>query len=327
MARSSAQIRLAFINSLVTTAAALGLTINPNNWISVPGSLSQTDYKLLLLNMGVDAQSFEEQLNDLFQSQQEVLIASAAPQTGNWFQYQMLLFQFNVTTPQVPSLQPSSAPNALSVVWNPVVLSYQVIKFCSVVYGSAGRCLIKVAAISAGVPADLDTIAGAGALAAATSFVNLIAAPGISYVVTSGISDWLFLQLDVYYTGVYSAVIFSSVSQAITTFLNSIPFNGIMKLSALEEAILAVAGVQDMDFVNVAARPDAPPSGYTSSWGSPSQEYLVAASTEEARSWDTIAGYIAVEDGGSTGGAIPNSQLGDFRVGSSGILNLNCIAE
>ena len=195
MARSIPQIRLAFINSLVTTAAALGLTINPNNWISVPGSLSETDYKLLLLNMGVDAQSFEEQLNDLFQSQQEVLIASAAPQTGNWFQYQMLLFQFNATTPQVPLLQQSSAPNALSVVWNPVVLSYQVIKFCSVVYGSAGRCLIKVAAISAGIPADLDTIAGAGALAAATSFVNLIAAPGISYVVTSGISDWLFLQL------------------------------------------------------------------------------------------------------------------------------------
>ena len=43
MARSDVQIRNILINALVSSAAALGITINPNNWVKVPGSISQTD--------------------------------------------------------------------------------------------------------------------------------------------------------------------------------------------------------------------------------------------------------------------------------------------
>ena len=332
MALTISQNQLILSNFLVAYAASIGITINPNIWTLVPGSISETDYKLLLLNTIASGMGFQQQENDLFQSQQETLIASAPPQTAQWYQNQMLLFQFNSSIPQVPQIQPSTTANALAIVWNQVNPQYRVISFCIAVFGSAGRCLIKVAAISNGLPANLDSIYP-GALAAATSFVNLTACAGISYIVTSGNSDWLFLQIDLYYSGVYSSVIFDSVSSAITSFLNSLSQSGfstntlaVFKLSALEDAILQVPGVTDMEYINVALRPDvAYPGSTATTWGTTFQEYLVSDSDENNRSWETIAGYISLENGSSTGGSIPNSQLGQYRVGSSGVLNLNCI--
>lgn len=327
MARTVEQIQINLISQLVAYAASIGITINPNDWIYVPGNLSETDYKLLLLNTVASGIAIEEQENDLFNTQQETLIASSAPQTGLWFQFQMLMFQFNATIPQVPQIQPSFGTSPLSVIWSPVNATYRVIAFCSVPpKQSGGTCRIKVAAISNGLPVNLDSIYP-GALAAAFSFTNLIAAPGISYVVTSGNSDWLYLQLDVFFNGVFSAVIFATVQAAITAYLNNIPFDGIFKLSSLEEAILAVDGVEDMDFVNVWARPDvAYPGSTLTTWGTTYQNKLVSLNTENNKSYSTAAGYIAVENGTSTGGSIANSKLGDFRVGSSGLLNLNCVA-
>jgi hypothetical protein len=62
MARTVAQIRVSLINSLVSVAAGLGITIDPNKWIATPGLLSETDYKLLLLNTVADAGAIQEQL-------------------------------------------------------------------------------------------------------------------------------------------------------------------------------------------------------------------------------------------------------------------------
>ncbi len=313
MARTSSQIRIAFINSLIQAAANIGIVINPNDWRFIPGSLSETDYKLLLLNMNVDAQSFEEQLNDAFIVDVENLIAVIPPQTGLWFQYQILsIFQFNITTTQVPIIDESNPPSSLVPHFDPVIEAYKVVKYCSVQFLSDGRCQIKVAAQVSNLPVDLDTGAGVGALAAVQSFVNTVAAPGISYVVTSGNSDKVFHQIDVYYQGVYSAVIFANVSLAITNYYNSIPFNGVVKLSGLESAILAVAGVNDVVFNNIQARKD------SASFGTGVD--LVLDNDELNRIYQTIAGYAQVE---TTAG----KTLSDFRVGSSGILNLNCIPE
>ncbi len=333
MARTIQEIHISLVNYLVTYAASLGITINPDNWVYVPGSLSETDYKLLLLNTIENGLAYEEQLNDLFQTNQELLIKSASPQTKFWFQNQMInLFQWNATDTQIPIIIPPS----IIPVFDPVNDQYKVISFCVVEFASAGRCLIKVAAKdSNNLPADLDTTVGAGALDAAQAFINELAAPGISYIVSSGMSDWLFLQLDVYFNGSYSSVIFQRISDAITSFLNNLSIvslsnnsTAIVKLSALEDAILHVQGVNDVVFVNVAGRPDAneiTPGSTT--WGTSQQLYIITSGTENARQYQTKAGYIAVENGTSTGGAIPNSKLSDYRVGSSGILNLNCIAE
>jgi len=344
MARPIILIQNGLSADLVAAAASLGITINPQDWVSVPGNLSETDYKLLLLNTVASGIGFEEQQYDLFLSQQEALISAAQPQTLGWFQYQFLNMQYNSTTPILPQIQPSTGVNPLSVIWsqpaNPANLP---IAFCIAQEGYSGQCLIKIASSSNGLPVPVSS----GVLASAVSFSNLIAAPGISYVVSSAKSDWLFLQLDVYYNGAYSAIIFASVQTAITNFLNSLSttaFNSnlsaTMKLSALENAILSVTGVNDVEFINVAVRPDITSAGLPT-WGTSYQEYLVSNGaiwntstgwsgglnpTENAKSWSSIAGYISLENNTSTGGSINFSQLSDFRTGTSGILNLNCIA-
>ena len=334
MARQINAILNSLIANLVAYAASIGITINPNDCVFVPGNLSETDYKLLLLNTVANGLGYEEQLNDAFNTQQEALIAQAPPQIGAWLQYQMLnIFQWNSDTPQIPSITP---PN-FAPVFNPVIPAYKVIGFCSTSSNNAGTVLIKVAANSGGLPADLDTTVGTGALASAIAFANEIAAPGITYFVSSGNSDWLFMQLDVYYQGAYSSTIFNSVQTAITNFLNSLALsafgvNGVcvVKLSALENAILSVTGVLDVEFVNVAGRPDYNNvDPLLSTFGTGLQQFLVQSETEIQRSYTPTAGYIQLENGESSGtpSPVPNSKLSDYRAGSSTILNLNCIPQ
>lgn len=344
MALSILQNRNILYNALVAAAATLGIVINPLAWVSVPGELSETDYKLLTLESVASGMAFQGQLNDALVVQIEGITLTNPPQVAAWFQKFMLNFQFDTTgvNPQIPKLTfnvyTDSVGNQiqiLAITWPKVLPQYQVISFCTVIYGSAGRCLVKVAAISGGIPASLDVIFP-GASAAAQSYINLLSSPGISYVVSSGISDWLFLQLDLYYIGLYSAIIFSTVSAAITAFLNNLSLSSlssgivsILKLSALEEAILSVPGVDDVVFINVAGRPDfnTLSDGVTSTFGTILQQFLVSESNEIQRNYTTEAGYIALENGTSTGtpSPVPNSQLSDFRIGSSGILNLNVI--
>lgn len=320
MARTIAQIRKSVINSLVNSAAAIGITIDPEKWIKVPGDLSQTDQKVLILDTVVDAQSFEEQLNDAFVVDIENIVSISAPQTAPWFRNRALnVFQFNSSVPQVPKIIPRTVTiDGISypitiVLFSPVIESYKVIKYCSVLFASSGRVLIKVAGQSGGLPVDLDTVAGAGALNAYLAFVNADAAPGISYSVSSGNSDKLFSQIDVYYNGSYSAVIFDNVKSAMTKYLNdlsSLNFNGIFRLSEFYASIKSVEGVIDYFPINISARADATPFG--------SGTDLVLGSDEIQKDWQTIAGYIQNE-------TTVGKTLSDYRVGSSGALNLNCI--
>lgn len=320
MARSIAQIRKSVVGSLVSAAAAIGITIDPDKWIKVPGDLSQTDQKALLLDTVVDAQSFEEQLNDAFIVDIETIIKISATQTAPWFKNRALnVFQFNSSTPQVPKIIPRTVtidgvPYPITtVLFSPVVDAYKVIKYCNVLFVSSGRVLIKVAGQVGGLPVDLDTAAGAGALAAYQSFVNADAAPGISYTALSGNSDKLFTQIDVYYNGSYSAVIFDNIKAAMTKYLNdlsSLDFDGKFRLSDYYASIKSVEGVIDYFPVNISARADSTPFGGGTD--------LVLGSDELQLDWQTVAGYIEHE---TTAG----KTLSDYRVGSSGALNLNCI--
>jgi len=226
--------------------------------------------------------------------------------------------QFNTTTfaPYYPVINPA----------------LQVIAYCSVQPGDELTTLIKVATGNgSGAPADLDTV-HPGALAAAQSYANILGVPGIRYYVTSGEADRLYMQLDVIYNGLYSAVIQTNVIAAINGYMqtqnaanpNGIPFNGILTLSNLEAAIKAVPGVIDMMWGNVQAR------DFGTSVGG--GEDLVTATyypdgsirtgTQSARGWQTVAGYIIPED--TTGGYW---RLTDPRNATPGApLNLNLIS-
>jgi hypothetical protein len=284
MARSVNTIQAAIIADLVTRAAAVGVTITPSEW-------SAYDFRQLITFVVAVAIATLEQLFDLFTTDINDLVAVAAPQTGAWFQNQMLnVFQANATTPQVVQLNTTT----FAPYYPTVVDAYKVIKYCAVVPGNFGTTLIKVAGQVSGLPIDLDTATFAGCLDTAQSFVNTIGFRGITYTVSSGNSDLLYLACTIYYKGQYAAVIQSTVVASIQAYLSAIPFNGAVTLSDLEVAIKAVAGVNDVVFTNVSARADATSFGDSTKLvigvdgSSPTGNLIL-------RKWDTVAGYIQGE--------------------------------
>jgi hypothetical protein len=216
-----------------------------------------------------------EQLIDIFTLSVESTAAKAAPATPAWVQDQILKFQYDANTPQVIQLI-DFAPQ-----YPTVDETLRIISRCSVTTNLSNSVLIKVA--TGEPPAALS----APQLSALQSYVNQIGIAGVSYLVTSEISDKLFVQANVYYLGQYSAVIKANVVAAIEAYLGAIPFNGQMKITDLEDAITGVEGVTDVVMVNVRAR------GNSTAFADGS--FLVQNQQTIGRLWATIAGYIVGE--------------------------------
>lgn len=275
MARSQQTIYSSLLNSYVVACANIGITINPARlgtaaqWAAwaASGTAFASQYNLQGLFMWLVAGVCTgfEQILDLFTADAEATALAAPPQTSPWWQSVMFLFQFNATTPQVLQY------NTSTQVWfypggvNP---NYQVVFNCTVVPGAFGTTSIKIGANNAGVPGDMDTYAGAGALAAAKTYVNLLSVPGITMNVISGNPDKIYIKAIVTYNGQYAALIpiaNGTVVKAIQNFLASIPANGIagtnssvglLKLTDLIAAARAVPGVTDFELIDVNGRPD-----------------------------------------------------------------------
>lgn len=305
MARTSEAIFIALKDAMVVAAAAVGITIDPSKW-------KRTDYKRLILYIFADSQAIQEQLYDSLVEDVEAIAESAPPQTRAWFQDKMLnLFEYNAVT--VPIVQ-FSTTNFSPFYPNPNS-NNRIVKYCSVTPTNFGVTLIKIAGQSSGLPSQIS----ATPLSAAQTFVNTLGVPGLIYTVTSEAADRLFLQLTVYYNGLYSAVIETNVIAAINAYLayvSTTNFDGIITLTDLEVWIKAVTGVNDVVLENVQARANATAVGTGTN--------LILNKLEVNRFWDTVAGYIIPED--STSGST-KWRLTDFRDGVSGLKNLNLIAQ
>lgn len=272
MARTVAQIQQQIINQLIASAAAVGITIDPAQW-------SAYDYKQLLTYCVSVGDATLEQLFDAFIAESEAIIATGAPQTPAWFQAQMFKFQYSSSDPQVIQFNTTT----FAPFYPNVNLAYQIIKYCSVVAGATGSLLIKCAEDASGSPSPLNSSKKSAAL----SYIQQLAAPGISYVIRSDASDKIMVGATIYYQGQYDAIIRDNVKAAINGYLASIPFDGVVTLSRMFDAVQSVAGVNDMVFNNVIARMDA------TSYGGGT--VMIAGSTELQRNYSTFAGYIVSE--------------------------------
>lgn len=299
MARTQESIYNSSVAAYVVSAVAAGIiTIVPSAW-----SMYNTQRLLLWTCAGLISQF--EQLFDDYVATTEAIVAVASPQTPKWFKHQMFLFQFDATTPQV--IQLDDVNGTFSPFYPTTDATKRIVTSCSVVPGSRGSTLIKLAK-GGTTPVPLTVTE----LSAAQAYINYIAVTGLYYNAISTDSDKLFLQLDVAYSGAYSAVIQTNVIAAIKAYLLGIPFDGVVKQDDLLVAIKAVTGVLEVIFVNVQARADTTPVGTGTD--------LVLANTVLQDDWQTVAGYIVPE---TTAGYL----LTDYRTGSSGPLNLNLTAR
>lgn len=217
-----------------------------------------------------------EQLMDQNKAEVEQLVAQAAPGTPQWLQAQVFKFQYSSTTPQVIQLI------NLAPAYPNVDPSLRIVTRCSVTTDLANVVTIKVAKQEP--PTALATLE----LDALTSYIGQVGVAGIQYNVVSLLADRLYVSAQVFYTGLFSSVIKSNVILAINNYLAGIPFNGQIKVSELEQAILNVDGVTDVILQSVQARAQSTAFG--------AGTYLVAGNAVSSRLWPTVAGYAISED-------------------------------
>lgn len=216
-----------------------------------------------------------EQILDVFTVQTEGTVAKGAPASFGWLQSKILEFQYSDDVPQIPQLI-DFAPSY------PVVdPSLRIISRVSITSDISNNVLVRVAT---GTP---PVALSAPQLAALQSYITIIGAGGITYIGQSGDADKLYVQADIYYSGLYSSVIKANVITAIDTYLANLDFGGNVKISDLELTVKSVVGVTDVVLKNVRARKD----NIVFANGT----FLVQNNATIGRLWPTQAGYIVQE--------------------------------
>jgi hypothetical protein len=217
-----------------------------------------------------------EQLTDVFKTDVETIVASAAPCTAKWIQSKVFEFQYDALNPQVIDLVD------LVPTYPTVDEDLRIVTRCSVKSNLSNVVTIKTA------KNDPPEALVVGEISALQDYVDTIGMAGIVYQVSSGDPDRLYLDGDIYFKGQYSAVIENAVIDAIEAYLAALPFDGQLLVSDIEQVILAVEGVNDVVLNNVRARASTVVLG--------SATYLVNNNQLITRAWATVAGYMIQED-------------------------------
>lgn len=276
MARTVAEIQATIVaaiaadGTLPASIRAQAAAFDPNAQLST----SRRAFWLLITYIVASAQGVEEQLMDAFKADLEQLAESVPPGTAPWVQDIIFKFQYDATNPQVVQLVDLIPQYPI------IIVADQIITRCSVTTDLSGDVTIKVAKQDPPIALTDDE------LAALQDYIDTVGFAGITYTCTTANADQLYLAMDIYYKGQFSAVIKANVIAAINTFLAKIPFNGDMDISDMEVAIKAVPGVKSVVFKNVGARQDANPLNTAN---------LVSNAQVLNRLWNTISGYIIPE--------------------------------
>ena len=265
MARSIAVIKAAILASVAADADLAVLT-----------SQSQTAYWRLWTYIQAVAINLHEQIIDLFTIEIETLIASNVPATVPWIRAEVLAFQYSATNPQVVQINAD-----FSVGYAVVDDTLMIISNCAVVPKNNGQIDIKVA--TSNPPTQLS----APQVVALSAYIDDILPAGALYNVVNAAADTLRIDGTIYYNGQYNGTIQADVEAALATFMASLPFNGVIKITDIITAILDVAGVTDLNLSRITVVGD---NGVTTN--------LILASTEVVRSVQTYSGYV-IEDSGN----------------------------
>jgi len=215
-----------------------------------------------------------EQVMDIFKAVIEAIVAHSIPGTPAWLRNQVLLFQYSATTPQVVVIN-----SDFSVGYAIVNPGLRIATRVSVKQGANNVVNVKVAKSEPPVPLS------ALEQTSLRAFLTRIGFAGVQTNIISSNSDRLYLQAYVYYNGQYSSTISTNVILALTNYLanlsSAVNFDGIVKVSAIEDVIQGVTGVTDVQILSVKGRLDGIP-------------FINA--TDVVRIYETYAGYIIQED-------------------------------
>lgn len=229
----------------------------------------------------------QEVLWDIFKKELENVVLTAAVGSEQWLQAKVFTFQYSLATPQITTLV-NFSPTYLVV--DP---SLRIITRASVKTTANNTVSVKVAKNEPPVALTLTEVnslkgylsqGGNGTLAGAGVGIG---SAGIYVNVESYDADKLFLNAQIIYNGQYSTIIQQTVIDAINLYLKNIPFDGMIKVVSVVDAIQSVPGVTDVIINDMAVRADLTPFA--------NKIYLVSGNLEIMSKYPTYAGYIVGE--------------------------------
>jgi hypothetical protein len=246
---------------------------------SLSGLTSNSQSALWNVWAFVTAQSinFLEQLWDALRLEVEEIASKAVPGTALWLKDRALSFQYGDVV---------QVNDDFSVGYPTINTENKIVTQCSVKQTSNRLVIVKVAK---GVTPSLVALS-ATELSAFISYINKIKFAGTQTSVISLNADKLKVVAEIFYDGQYvSTTVKTNVIAAINAYLSALPFDGVISLNGLLDAIQAVQGVDDVVLNDVIARAD------TVAITSNQVTNLVLGSDWMARNYETSAGYIVGE--------------------------------
>ena len=244
MARTINEIYDEIITEKETQSVLNGLTPAPDDAQTLLADLTTTSkvaiWRLWYYTLAV-AINIHENAWDLFKAEVEDRALEIITGTTRWYRDQSLLFQNG------DALTYDAASG--KYIYDPITPANQIIKRCAVI-DTGAQVRIKIAKLDgSGKPIPLT----AGEVTAYEGYLGQIKFAGTSTTVTSADADDLKLDLFIQYdpqvldsngADLNDPAVFP-VDDAITAYIENIPFNGILNLTALNDSIQAAEGVLD----------------------------------------------------------------------------------
>jgi hypothetical protein len=231
MARTIAQIQASIISAVQGNAVLGPLLTSTSNvavWLAWTYIIAVCQWTI-------------ENLFDQFTAAVNAIIAKMRPHTLQWYATIAKQFQYGCVLPPDTDTYDNSALTAAQVA------ATQIVAFAACAeIGTALR--LKVAKLSGTTLVPLDPVAELPPFAA---YMALVKDAGVPLNITSGNPDRLVLSLTVY----YDPLVLSAsgqrldttdntpVEDAITNYINNLPFNGLYINTKLGDAVEAVSGV------------------------------------------------------------------------------------
>ena len=266
MARSISTIAQQMLDAKAADSNLAGLT-----------STSQTSIWRLWIFIVAACINVFEQLIDIFKVEIETTVENNYVGTPKWIRTKALEFQYSAANPQFLEITDNT-----KIAYPVIDTSLRIVTRASVATDLNKTVTIKVAKDEP--PTQLT---GAEPVALQAYFSELVPA-GVYWEIVNAVSDKLYIEGEVFYDGMYSATIGTIVPDAINAYLSSIDFDGLIKVSDLENAIRSATGVIDIKLENVWLRANSIPlaNGFK----------LIDAFTLVIISATPFAGYAVEED-------------------------------
>lgn len=211
----------------------------------------------------------EESLWDAFKVELEAIAASAPAGTTRWYRDRILEFQFGDQLEYISNRYRYAVED----------LTKRIVALCAVTERNDGLVLVKAAKLVNDVPTQLD----AAEKTALEAYARLIKFAGVRLTVISEPADILRLVYDIHYDAqVPLATVQNDVAEAIDNHIENLPFDGILSITRLTDAIQAVSSVVDPFFISATG--------------------TEVGSTPESivREYNSTAGYLTINDPVST---------------------------